>query len=224
MQYLLSFLEGIITFVSPCLLPMLPVYLSYFAGQDADTGESRPGRTLLNVAGFVLGFTLVFVALGAFAGSFGALVHQHQRIVNLIAGAVIFLFGLNFLEIIRIPFLNGLSGGQSVKLKYGFFSAVLFGIVFSISWTPCVGTFLGSALLLAASTGKTLQGILMLLCFSLGLGVPFLLSALLLDRLKGAFDFIKKHYRTINRICGILLVVLGLLVATGLINYIYALL
>ena len=98
----------------------------------------------------------------------------------------------------------------------GFFSSLLFGIVFSVGWTPCVGAFLGSALMLAASAGSVLQGVLMLLLYSLGLGIPFFLSALLIDRLKGAFTFIKKHYRIINRVCGALLVLIGVLMATGL--------
>lgn len=220
MRYLLTFLEGIITFISPCLLPMLPVYISYFAGQRTE-GNKR--TAVINASGFVLGFTLVFIALGAFAGTLGAALRNHQNVVNIFSGGVLILFGLNFTGLIRLPFINNVKSlGHSVK-KPDFISAILFGIIFSISWTPCIGTFLGSALMLAAGSGETVQGILMLLTFSLGLGIPFILSALLIDRLKTAFDFIKKHYGAVTIISGILLIILGILIATGAINYFYSL-
>lgn len=223
MQYLLSFLEGIITFISPCLLPMLPIYVSYFAGKSTETGEKKKHKALINSLGFVLGFSLLFVALGAFAGTLGAFLNEYQKWVNAVCGVIMVLFGLNFTGILKIPFLNGTKRfGQGRKMS-GFFSSILFGIIFSISWTPCVGAFLGSALMLAATTGETLKGILMLLAFSLGLGIPFVISAVLIDRLNTAFDFIKKHYKVINIGSGILLIILGIMVATGLINYFYSL-
>lgn len=219
-QYLLTFLEGIITFVSPCLLPMLPIYISYFAGQENKGGKNR---AVINSVGFVLGFTIVFLILGAFAGSIGSALKNHQVVVNIICGVILILFGLNFTEVIRLPFINNVkSFGRSTK-NLDFFSSLIFGIVFSISWSPCVGTFLGSALMLAAGTGETVKGILMLLTYSLGLGIPFILSAFLINKLKTAFDFIKKHYRLINIGSGILLIILGVMVATGLINYLYSL-
>lgn len=224
MQYLLTFLEGIITFISPCLLPMLPVYLSYFAGDHA--AESEQGsryRSVRNSFGFVLGFTIVFVALGAFAGSLGAALSTYQQVINIVCGMILILFGLNFTGILRLPFINNVvSHGSNLRIEK-FFSAVLFGIVFSVSWTPCVGTFLAAALAHAATSGETLQGVLMLLTYSAGLGVPFVLSALLLDRLRSAFDFIKKHYRVINLVSGILLILLGITIASGLIKYVYRL-
>lgn len=216
MVFLLSFLEGITTFISPCLLPMLPVYLSYFAGQD---GSRR--KTLTNAAGFVLGFSLLFGALGAFAGRLGGFLQENQTVVNIVCGIVMILFGLNFIGVIRLPFVNNNRSMGMTTGKSGFIPSVIFGIVFSISWSPCVGTFLGSALMLAAQGGSGAKGVLMLLCFSMGLGIPFIISAVLIDRLKGAFDFIKRHYRIVNLISGLLLIVLGLIVATGLIGYLY---
>jgi len=208
LDYFLTFLEGIITFISPCLLPMLPVYVSYFTGQDEKGGR----RTLLNAFGFVAGFTVVFVLLGAFAGVLGKLLREYQAVVNLISGAVVILLGLNFLGVLNIPFLN-VNRGITLKTEItGFFSSFLFGIVFAIGWTPCVGFFLGSALMLAAQQGESLKGILLLLFFSLGLGVPFIISAVLIEQLKGAFDFIKKNYRIIQMISGILLVVVSILI------------
>ena len=216
MTYILSFLEGIITFISPCLLPMLPVYILYFTGGRAEEGKSR--KTLINALGFVLGFTLVFVSLGAFMAGLGSLLQRYHIVVNLITGAVVVVFGLNFMGVLNIRFLNGTHKIQREVKDLGFFSAVLFGIIFSIGWTPCVGTFLGSALLMASQQGSVLQGILMLLLYSLGLGIPFLVSALLIDKLKGTFQFIKMHYQTINRICGGLLVFVGIFMMTGLMS------
>ena len=210
MQYFISFLEGIITFISPCLLPMLPVYISYFSSG----GQRDTKKTVKNALGFILGFTLVFVLLGALAGTFGQLLRQYQTAVNIVTGLIVIFFGLNFLGVFRVNLFQG--GGRFSGDVLGFFSALVFGMVFSIGWTPCVGAFLGSALLLAASQGHVLEGVLMLFLYSLGLGIPFFLSAILIDKLKGAFAFIKKHYNIINKVCGCLLVLVGLLMATGL--------
>lgn len=214
MQYLISLLEGVITFVSPCLLPMLPIYISYFAGGLAQ--KQKKSRTLKNALGFVLGFTLVFLTLGAFAGSIGLLLRRHTVAVNLVTGLIVILFGLNFLGVLKIGFLNGTYRKTADVSQLGFLSSVLFGVVFSIGWTPCVGAFLGSALMLASQQGSAAQGILMLLCYSLGLGIPFLLSALLIEKLKSTFNWIKAHYRVINLLSGGLLVILGILMMTGL--------
>ncbi len=210
MQYFISFLEGIITFISPCLLPMLPVYVSYFSGG----GQRETKKTVTNALGFILGFTLVFVALGALAGTFGQLLRDHQTAVNLVTGLIVVFFGLNFLGVFRVNLFQG--GGRFTGEVLGFFSALVFGMVFSIGWTPCVGAFLGSALLLAASQGHVLEGVLMLFLYSLGLGIPFFLSAILIDKVKGALGFIKNHYGVINKVCGGLLVLVGVLMSTGL--------
>lgn len=202
MQFFISFLEGIITFVSPCLLPMLPIYISYFAGDS----ERDTKRVVKNALGFILGFTLVFVLLGALAGSLGTLLQEYSAVVNLVTGLIVIFFGLNFLGVFRVNLFRGTKLGNVEHL--GFFSSLLFGVVFSVGWTPCVGAFLGSALLL----------------YSLGLGVPFFISAVLIDRLKGAFSFIKRHYRVINLVSGGFLVAIGVLMATGLFGKFLALL
>ena len=213
MQYLISFLEGMITFISPCLLPMLPIYVSYFAGG----GQRSTRKTLVNALGFVLGFTLVFMAMGALAGTLGSFLRRYQTAVNIVSGVIVIFFGLHFLGLFQLPFFRG-SNRQVDARNLGFFSSALFGIIFSLGWTPCVGAFLGSALMLASQQEHVLQGMGMLLAYSLGLGIPFLLSAVLIDYLKSAFDWIKKHYTLINRISGILLILIGLLMATGLMN------
>ena len=217
MQYLIAFLEGIITFISPCLLPMLPVYVTYFAGGE----ERKQSKVIKNALGFVLGFTTVFVLMGALAGFFGELTKKYSAVINIVTGVIVIFFGLTFLGIFKLNLFKG--SRLENKNNAGFFSAVLFGIVFSVGWTPCVGAFLGSALMLAASGGSTTRGILMLLAYSIGLGIPFLLSAVLIDRLKGAFTLIKRHYRIINIISGVILIIIGILMATGLFGKLLAL-
>jgi len=219
MQYVISFLEGIITFISPCLLPMLPIYVSYFAGG----GERSTRKTLTGALGFVLGFTIVFTAMGALAGTVGSFLSKHQTIVNIISGLVVIFFGLSYLGVIKLNLFKGIKKSVDTS-NLGFFSAALFGIIFSIGWTPCVGAFLGSALMLASQQGKTLIGIMMLLCYSLGLGIPFVLSAVLIDRLKSTFTFIKKNYKIINTVCGVFLIIVGIMMATGTIGRLLALL
>ena len=213
MQYFISFLEGIITFISPCLLPMIPIYVSYFAGG----GQRETKKTLKCAMGFVLGFTIVFVALGALAGTVGSFLMRYQTVVNIVSGLVVILFGLNFIGVLHLNLFKGNQSNFQAK-ELGFFSAMIFGLVFSVGWTPCVGTFLGSALLLASQQGHVVTGVLMLLAYSAGLGIPFILSAVLIDKLKCAFTFIKKHYDIVNRVCGVLLIVIGILMATGMLG------
>lgn len=213
MRYLVSFLEGIVTFLSPCLLPMLPIYVSYFAGG----GQRSTGKTLRCALGFVVGFTAVFTAMGALAGSIGSLLLRYQRIVNLVSGIIVIVFGLNYLGLFRWNLFHG--GSRVLDAQdMTFFSAALFGIIFSLGWTPCVGAFLGSALALATQQGHVLEGTLMLLAYSLGLGIPFLLSAVLIDALKGAFDWVKRHYQIINLLSGGFLILIGILMATGMLG------
>ena len=219
MQYVISFLEGVVTFISPCLLPMLPIYISYFAGG----GERSVKKTLSGALGFVTGFTIVFVALGALAGTLGGLLKEYQTAVNIVSGLIVIFFGLNFLGVFKLNLFKGSNHKVNTK-NMGFFSAMLFGIIFSVSWTPCVGAFLGSALMLASQQGHVSEGVVMLLVYSLGLGIPFVLSAVLIDYLKSAFNWIKKHYKVINIVCGVLLILVGVLMATGLIGRMFTLL
>lgn len=207
MQFLITFLEGLISFISPCMLPMLPVYVGYFAG------ESGKKRTVFwNALAFVLGITTVYCLMGLFAGSFGMLLRRHRLALDLITGGFVILFGLSYLDVIHLPFLKGLSGAEKIN---GVLSAFVFGLVYSVSLTPCVGAFLGSALMLAANSETAIRGLLLLLVFSLGLGLPFILSAILIDRLRNTFSWIKAHYAVINRICGLFLILVGILMACG---------
>ena len=219
MQYTIAFLEGIITFISPCLLPMLPIYISYFAGG----GERSTKKTLSGALGFVSGFSVIFVAMGALAGTIGGFLREYRGAVNVISGLVVILFGLNFLGVFKMNLFR--DGSKAVNSRdMGFFPAMLFGMIFSLGWTPCVGAFLGSALMLASQQGHVVEGMLMLLCYSLGLGIPFLLSAVLIDYLKSAFNWIKQHYQVINAVCGCFLVLVGILMATGTLGRLISLL
>ena len=213
MQFLVVFLEGVITFISPCLLPMIPIYISYFAGG----GERSKKRTLINALGFVLGFTFIFVLMGVFASTIGKLLNRYHSILNIVLGAIVIFLGLNYLGVFHLDLFKGGAGKADTK-DMTFWKSVLFGIVFAVGWTPCVGTFLGSALMLASQQGTVLKGIALLLCYSAGLGVPFVISALIIDKLRRTFDQIKKHYRQINMVCGIFLIVVGLLMASGLLG------
>ena len=219
MQYMISFLEGIITFISPCLLPMLPIYISYFAGG----GERSTRKTLTGALGFVTGFTLIFMAMGALAGTVGGFLKTHQTAANLISGLIVIFFGLNFLGVFKLELFRGGSGRMNTG-NLNFFSALLFGMIFSLGWTPCVGAFLGSALMLASQQGHVVEGMLMLLAYSMGLGIPFLLSGVLIDYLKSAFDWIKRNYKIINLVSGGFLILVGILMATGTLGRLLALL
>ncbi len=236
MQYLLLFLEGILAFISPCLLPLIPIYIAFL------TRESGTVRSILRAIGFVIGFTTVFVAMGAFAGSFGSLLKQHQNIVNILSGGIVVVFGLHYIGLLKINLLNrtvsyleprgprksSICGvqprgprkssicGVQPSPMVGLLGAIVFGMTFAVGWTPCVGAFLGSALMMAAQQGSTLSGILMLSCFSAGLAVPFLISALLIEQIKLIFNKIKGKYRIINILSGGFLVMIGLLMMAGL--------
>lgn len=216
MQYLITFLEGVISFLSPCMLPLLPVYLSYFAG------ASEKKRSPLPLAlCFVVGFTVIFSIMGVFAGTVGGFFAQHRRAVELVCGGVVILFGLSYLEVVPLPFLRGMQGEHPVD---GAVSAFLFGVIYSLSLTPCIGAFLGSALMMASASGSVGKGLLLLLAYSAGLGIPFLLSAVLIRRLEGAFRWIKAHYRAVNLVCGLFLIAVGAAMMLGWMNRLLSLL
>jgi len=206
MEYILTFLEGIASFISPCLLPMVPIYISYFIGED----ENNNKKAILNSVAFVLGFTSVFLILSIFASQLGAILSQNIRYIKIFFGIVIILFGLNYMGLLNIGFLNKSKIKSMDTKNFNFLKAMLFGILFSVSWTPCIGTFLSSALLLIAKEQDILKGIILMLLYSIGLGIPFIISAILIEKLKNVFDFIKKHYDVIKKISGVILIGAGI--------------
>lgn len=223
MNFIILFLEGIITFISPCILPMVPIYISYFMG---DSSEGKKNKALINSIGFVLGFSFIFTLLGAGASAIGLSLNKYIKEMNIISGILMIFFGLNYLGILKLKILQ-----RSFKLKNNvgskstsIGSAILFGVVFGIGWTPCVGPFLGSALMIATNSSHLMEGVLMLLTYSLGLGIPFILSAMLIDLLKSTFDFIKRNYKIINVISGVVLIIVGLMMITGYLNMLLSML
>ena len=206
MNILQTFIEGVISFVSPCMLPLLPVYVTYFAA-----GEAGKGVVFARAFAFMAGFTVVFVSLGVFAGSLGSALAAHRTAVNVVCGALVIVFGLGYLGLFRLPF----TGMKSGRTPTSVVSAFLFGLIYSVSLTPCVGAFLGAALMLAASEGGMAKGAILLFAYSLGLGVPFVVSAVLLGRFRAAFGFIKSRYNVINPICGALLLLFGAWMVAG---------
>lgn len=211
MIYLITFLEGLISFISPCMLPMIPIYITYFTGD-----VNKKNNTIINSIAFVIGFTVVFCVLGIFAGTIGGLLKSHQNIVNIICGIIVIIFGLNYLEFINIRIFKG--KGKNNKKITGVFSAFIFGVIFSMNLTPCVGAFLGSAIMMASVSGTVLKGISLLFVYSLGLGIPIIVSAFFIKKLNSVFNFIKKHYKIINNICGIFLIIVGIAMACGIMN------
>lgn len=206
MEYLLTFVEGFASFISPCLLPMIPIYISYFIGEEEDDKK----RAITNSIGFVLGFTIVFLALSIFASTLGHLVSGYMKYIKIAFGIIIMLLGLNYMELFKLPFLNN-SKGINLKIKkFNFFKAILFGIIFSVSWTPCIGTFLSSALMLIAKEQDIIKGILLMLVYSVGMGIPFIISAALIEKLKEVFNFIKKNYKKIKFVSGLILIGMGI--------------
>lgn len=205
MEYIFTFLEGLASFISPCLLPMLPIYISYFMGEE----ENNKKKAVINSIGFVLGFTIVFLSLSIFASTLGYFISAYTKYIKVAFGIIIIILGLNYMEILKLNFLNKSKGIQIKNKKLNFFKAMLFGILFSISWTPCIGTFLSSALLLIAKEQELLKGILLMLVYSIGLGIPFVVSVVLIEKLKDVFDFIKKNYKKVKILSGLILIGMG---------------
>lgn len=206
MDYIFTFLEGIASFISPCLLPMLPIYISYFIGED----DKKTAKAVVNSIGFVLGFTIVFLILSIFASQLGRFVSRYINYIKIVFGIIIILLGLNYMEIFKIKILNKSKGIKANTKDLNFIKAIIFGIIFSISWTPCIGTFLSSALLLIAKQQDILKGILLMIVYSIGLGIPFILSVVLIEKLKEMFNFIKNNYGIIKKISGTVLIIMGI--------------
>ena len=205
MEYILTFLEGIASFISPCVLPLVPIYISYFAGQD-----SRKHKTITNSLAFVIGFSVVFVILAVLANRFGTLIVGLTKYIKITFGMIIIILGLNYMNILKFNLFSKFKRFQMNVKNLNFIKSLIFGMLFSISMTPCVGTFLTSALLLIATEEELIKGIILIVLYCLGLGIPFIISAILIDKLKNLFNFIKKNYNIIKYICGLILIIMGI--------------
>lgn len=222
-NYFLSFIEGFLTFLSPCILPLLPVYIFYLAGESFDDkggiDKGKRGTLIFNSVAFVVGFTIVFVILGATATTFGSFLKMHQVILQKISGIIMVVFGLNYLGVFKLKFLNFEKRFEYNFKKLGFFNSVLLGVVFAFGWTPCGGQFLAVALLTAANSDTILIGMYLLLLYSLGLGIPFIVVAVIFGKVKAAIKYIQKYSKVINIISGVVLILAGILVFTGNLQY-----
>lgn len=217
MEYIITFLEGIVTFISPCILPMIPIYISYFMGQEYKDNKTNI-KALFNAIGFIFGFTCIFVGLALILSLIGTVLKEYMKYVNILLGILILVFGLNILGVIKI---NNVNIGSKFRLRsksFTFISSFVFGIIFGLTWSPCVGAFLGSALSIVIARANIIKGIILIVTYCMGLGIPFIISTLLIEKLKSTFNYIKTHYNIINKICGIFLCIIGILMITGLIN------
>jgi cytochrome c-type biogenesis protein len=219
----LALFAGLLSFLSPCVLPLVPAYLGYLSGASVGRGdEAKPQRraTFLHALFFVLGFTVIFVALGATASFVGQLLNRHIYTLQRIGGIVVIVFGLHTIGVIKIPFLYYEARAEmKARPKLGYLSSFLIGLVFAAGWTPCVGTVLSAIFFLAADTQTAGQGMVLLAAFSLGLGLPFLLVG-------GAFETIAPWLRKLNRrlnvvsvISGVFLIAVGVAIFTGWLSY-----
>ncbi|AXI54944.1 cytochrome C biogenesis protein [Sulfitobacter sp. JL08] len=209
---------GIISFLSPCVLPIVPPYLAYMSGvslNEIEGSQAARRKAVLAALCFVLGLSTVFLFLGFTASAFGAFFLQNQQLFAQISGVVVIIFGAHFLGIFRIPFLDrearieaGDHGGTS-------FGAYILGLAFAFGWTPCIGPQLGAILSLAASEASVARGTMLLGIYALGLGLPFLLAAMFLTRAMGVMNRLKPHMKLIERMMGVLLILVGLALVTG---------
>ena len=222
---LAAFLAGVLSFISPCVLPLIPGYLSFVSGVTLDEmrGTSDGGaaaidarrRAVVMSVAFVLGFSLVFIALGASATAVGSLLMEHLSLLGKIAGVVIILFGLHMMGVLRIGWLYNEKRMQTSGKPAGFFGAMLVGIAFAFGWTPCIGPILAAILAVAATQESVGEGVKLLAVYSAGLGVPFIATSLAINKFFAASARIRKHYHTIEVVSGVLLVMVGVLIFTN---------
>jgi cytochrome c-type biogenesis protein len=216
--YFGAFLAGGLSFVSPCVLPLIPGYISFISGvsldelTDRDKASKHFGRIAINTIFFVIGFSLVFIAMGASASFVGGWLFDNKEIFSKVGGVLIFLFGLHVAGVFKLKALNYEKRFHATEKRFGILGSVVIGMAFAFGWTPCIGPILGSILTMAANQDTVGEGIILLAFYSAGLGIPFILTALLFNWLIGVFGFIKRHFRAVEIISGALLMVIGILI------------
>lgn len=214
------FLQGIASFLSPCILPLMPIYLTYLTGDSLEEIEAGKVRKsiLINSIGFLLGLSLVFTVLGATATAFGRFLYFNNNIIRKIGGIVVVVFGIHHIGIINLDFLNMERRFNFNAKKPKFINSVLLGMAFSFGWTPCIGPILGSVLMMAASLETYGKGIYLLVIYSIGFSIPFLITALFLNLVLQRITNLDKYLKIIKVVSGILLIIMGILVYTNNLN------
>ena len=213
-----AFLAGMASFLSPCVLPLVPIYLAQLVGQSVfqSTGdqETRPAHltTFLHAFIFVSGFTLAFVALGATASTLGGFLRVHQFLLRQVGGILLIIIGLHLTGLLKLPFLYWQKRFEIRPNRPSFPASFVIGLVFAIGWTPCVGLILGPVLVLASNAATLRQGVFLLLAYSLGLGVPFLLLGLGLDRFSKILKWLKPHTGKIEIGTGVIMILMGVMI------------
>ncbi len=215
---LIALLAGVISFLSPCVLPIVPPYLAYMGGISMGemTNQQRSNRPVIVAAlFFALGLSTVFIFLGFTASILGQMFLQYQRALGIAAGLVIILFGLHFLGLIRIPFLYKEARLDAGDRGGSAFGAYILGLAFAFGWTPCIGPILGAILSVAMQEDSVARGTLLMAVYAFGLGLPFVLAAIFINRAMGLMSRFKRHLALIERIMGLLLVAVGLMLVTN---------
>jgi cytochrome c-type biogenesis protein len=218
---LAAFAAGFLSFVSPCVLPLIPGYISFVSGISVEEmrGDVPPSTSRLQVfltsLAFVIGFSIVFVALGASATAIGKFLFAKLPLLSKIAGGILIVFGLHTMGVVRIAFLEAEKRVHSQRKPAGPLGAMLVGIAFAFGWTPCIGPILGGILAIAGSKNSVGEGITLLAVYSLGLGIPFLLTSLAINQFFGAAKKIRRYYHAIEVASGALLIAIGVLIITG---------
>lgn len=215
---IVALVAGLLSFLSPCVLPIVPPYLAYMSGvsvTELSAGSKGSRKALVTALFFVLGLSTVFLFLGFAASAFGAFFLANQQLFSWIAGAVVIVFGLHFLGVFTIPFLNREARLDAGDRGGSAFGAYILGLAFAFGWTPCIGPQLGMILSLAATEGSVVRGTALLATYAAGLGIPFLLVAAFFPRMQGLMGWMKRHMKVIERVMGALLVLIGLLMLTG---------
>lgn len=215
---MIALLAGVLSFLSPCVLPIVPPYLAYMGGislSEMRENQSARRRVLLPAIFFVLGLSTIFLLLGFAVSAFGSFFLQNQLLFSRVSGAMIVVFGLHFLGVIRIPLLNREARMDAKSDGGTAFGAYVLGLAFAFGWTPCIGPQLGAILSLAAQEASLVRGTVLLGVYALGLGLPFLLAALFIERAIGVMARLKRHMKTIERAMGALLILVGLAIFSG---------